>query len=222
MKTASPPAPPPAAAPRRARGRPRCFDFDEALDRAMQVFWQKGYEAASLQDLTEAMGINPPSLYAAFGDKEGLFVAAVKRYHLQVQGSCPYQEEATARESVERLLTDLATLFTDPHHPRGCLSVMALTTSATTSERVQEILAAERAAAKGRLRARIQRGVQEGELPADTDVTALANFYGALIAGMSLQAREGVPRRTLLATVRTAMGAWPAPAKRPTRRKVPN
>jgi AcrR family transcriptional regulator len=215
MKSASSPASPPEAAPRRPRGRPRCFDCDQALDRAMTVFWQKGYEAASLQDLTEAMGISPPSLYAAFGDKEGLFVAAVKRYHAQAKdmgSGC--QEAATARDSVEGLLTMAANFFTDPEHPRGCFSVMALTTAGSTSERVQQILAEERAAAKERLRGRIQRGMREGELPADTDATALANLYGAVLAGMSLQAREGASRKALLAMVQSAMRAWPEAPKR--------
>ncbi|HZZ91903.1 MAG TPA: TetR/AcrR family transcriptional regulator [Usitatibacter sp.] len=181
----------------------------------MTVFWQKGYEAASLQDLTEAMGISPPSLYAAFGDKEGLFVAAVKRYHAQAKAmGTGCQEAATARDSVEGLLTLAANFFTDPQHPRGCFSVMAMTTAASTSERVQQILCEERAAAKERLRGRIQRGIREGELPPDTDATALANLYGAVLAGMSLQAREGASRKALLAMVETAMRAWPEAPKR--------
>ncbi len=198
---------------RRPRGRPRSFDREQALDRAMDVFWSKGFEGASLSDLTEAMGINPPSLYAAFGDKEGLFVEAVRRYHARLQGTCPYQEQPTAREAVARLLTDLASIFTDPSHPRGCLAVMAATTSASSSPKLQELLAEQRGQAKARLRARIERGVKEGELPADTDVGALTNFYAAVINGMSLQARDGVSRKGLLAMVDTAMRAWPVAAK---------
>jgi len=194
---------------RRSRGRPRSFDREQALDAAMKVFWSKGFEGASLAELTEAMGINPPSLYAAFGDKEGLFVEAVKRYHANLQETCPYQDKATARESVETLLTDLASIFTDPDHPKGCLAVMAATTSASAGPKLQELLAEQRNQAKARLRERIARGVKEGELPPDTDVIGLTHFYAAVINGMSLQARDGVSRKALISMVETAMRAWP-------------
>ena len=199
---------------RRGRGRPRSFDREQALDAAMNVFWSKGFEGASLAELTEAMGINPPSLYAAFGDKEGLFVEAVKRYHSKVQETCPYQDRPTAREAIETLLTDLASIFTDPNHPKGCLAVMAATTSAAAGPKLQELLAEQRGQAKARLRERIQRGVKEGELPEDTDVAGLTNFYAAVINGMSLQARDGVSRKSLIAMVDTAMRAWPESKKR--------
>jgi AcrR family transcriptional regulator len=206
------PRTPEPAAPRRPRGRPRAFDRDQALDRAMDVFWSKGYEAASLTDLTRAMGINPPSLYAAFGDKEGLFIEAVRRYHTRVQQECFCPGDVTARDSIESLLTELARVFTDASHPRGCLAVIAMTTAAGTSPRLQRLLAEQRTLAHGRLRDRIQHGVTTGELPPGTDVAALADFYAAVIAGMSLQAREGASRKALLAMAGTAMRAWPAAA----------
>ena len=214
------PTSPRAAVPRRPRGRPRKFDRDLALARAMEVFWSRGYEGASLADLTKAMGINPPSLYAAFGDKENLFIEAVQRYHENVRQSCPYAGEPTARDAVERLLTELATLFTDRSHPAGCLAVMAMITSSTSSARLQKMLADERALARGRLRERIQLGVKEGDVPADTDVGALTDFYVAMINGMSLQAREGASRKSVIAMVETAMRAWPPQPKRPVRRKA--
>jgi AcrR family transcriptional regulator len=216
MKTAVPAS----ASLRRPRGRPREFDRDQALARAIEVFWSKGYEAASLADLTRAMGINPPSLYAAFGDKENLFIEAVHRYHENVRQSCPYAGEPTARAAVERLLTELATLFTDRSHPAGCLAVMAMVTSSTSSARLQRMLADERANAKARLRERIQRGVKEGDLPRATDISALTAFYVAVIMGMSLSAREGASRKALLTMVETAMRAWPAAPKRAARRKL--
>lgn len=215
MKTAVPAS----VALRRPRGRPREFDRDQALARAVEVFWSKGYEAASLADLTRAMGINPPSLYAAFGDKESLFIEAVHRYHENVRQSCPYAGEPTARSAVARLLTELATLFTDRSHPAGCLAVMAMVTSSTSSARLQRMLADERANAKARLRERIQLGVKEGDLPPDTDISALTDFYVAVIMGMSLSAREGASRKALLAMVETAMRAWPASPRHGTRRK---
>ncbi|HXS51468.1 MAG TPA: TetR/AcrR family transcriptional regulator [Usitatibacter sp.] len=216
MKTAVPPA----ATLRRPRGRPREFDRDQALARAMEVFWSKGYEAASLADLTRAMGINPPSLYAAFGDKENLFIEAVHRYHENVRQSCPYAGEPTARAAVARLLTELATLFTDRSHPAGCLAVMAMVTSSTSSARLQRMLADERANARARLRERIQLGVKEGDLPAATEISALTEFYAAVIMGMSLCAREGATRKSLLTMVETAMRAWPPSPKRAARRKL--
>lgn len=210
-----------ANAARRPRGRPRAFDRDHALARAMDVFWSKGYEAASIADLTKAMDINPPSLYAAFGDKEDLFIEAVRRYHENVRQSCPYAGEATARDAVERLLAELATLFTDRSHPAGCLAVMAMITSSTSSARLQKMLSDERSEARSRLRERIRQGVQDGEVAAATDVGALTDFYVAVINGMSLQAREGASRKSLLSMVETAMRAWPGvPAKRSARSKL--
>jgi len=215
MKTNS--APP--AKVRRPRGRPRSFDRDAALDAAMQVFWAKGFEAASLSDLTKAMGINPPSLYATFGDKEKLFLEASERYMANIWAACPYTCEPTARGAVERLLTDLAEEFTDSGHPRGCMIVMAAATATGTSAHFQQALARQRDEGKARLRQRIQQGIKDGDLPADADATVLANFYSAIIAGMSMQAREGASRKTLLGMVETAMRAWPqGPAARQPKR----
>jgi TetR/AcrR family transcriptional regulator, copper-responsive repressor len=193
----------------RPRGRPRSFDRDAALEAAMTVFWNKGFEGTSISDLTAAMGINPPSLYAAFGDKEGLFLEAVERYEERQGEACPYCEEPTARASVERLLRDMAAEFTSSCHPRGCMMVMATATSAASTRRLQKALTTRREAGRARLRARIERGIADRDLPADTDVAALSDFYMAVIVGMSLQAREGATRKALLAMVETAMRAWP-------------
>ena len=219
-KVETPPTPPPAGAPRRPRGRPRSFDRDQALDRAMDVFWSKGFEAASLSDLTKAMGINPPSLYAAFGDKEGLFIESVRRYYAHVQEECSGGDELGTREWMETFLSELAKVFTDTSHPRGCLGVMAMTTALESSPRMQAFLMEKRAASKARMRARIQKGIDAGELAADADATALTNFYSAVIGGMGLQAREGSSRKALLAMVETAMRAWPGGGKRAPRAKV--
>ncbi|MGE5095129.1 MAG: TetR/AcrR family transcriptional regulator [Betaproteobacteria bacterium] len=201
-----------APRPRKPRGRPRSFDREAALDAAMKVFWSKGYEGASLAELTDAMGINPPSLYAAFGDKEGLFLEAAARYEAQLRDACPYADEPTARESVEKLLTDLVGVFTGTGHPRGCMLVLAAAT-ASASPRLQAALAERRAGARARFKSRIEQGIREGELPADTDSGSLANFYVAVIIGMAMQARDGATRKGLLATVESAMRAWPEPPK---------
>ena len=207
-KTSSPPAK--AAAPKRPRGRPRSFDRERALEQAMEVFWSKGFEGASLADLTEAMGINPPSLYAAFGDKEQLFLEAVERYTTQRGESCPYCEEPTARAAVEKLLVYMAEELTSSEHPRGCMMVMAAATSSRSSEKLQAALTAKRMASRASLKARIERGIKEGDVPRGTDVSELADFYSTIMTGMSLQARDGASRKSLLATVRQAMAVFPA------------
>ena len=203
---------------RKPRGRPRSFDRDEALERAMEVFWRRGFEGASLNDLTGAMGINPPSLYAAFGDKEHLFLEAVERYLKKRDDECPYEDAPTAQEAIEKLLTYVATEFTRPCNPRGCLMVMAATTSSASSARLQSALAQHRAASRTCLKARIDRGLAEGELPRGTDTGALADFYHSIVAGMSLQARDGASRKSLMAIAKTAMHAWPDRIKGPVKR----
>jgi TetR/AcrR family transcriptional regulator, copper-responsive repressor len=201
--------PPEAAAPLKPRGRPRSFDRDAALAAAMDVFWQKGFEATSISDLTEAMGINPPSLYSAFGDKEQLFLEAIETYSKRRGESCPYSDEPTARGAVETLLTYMAQDLTESSHPRGCLMMMAAATAANTSAALQKVLAQKRLASRECLRARIKRGIDEGDVPAGTDATALADFYSTILAGMSLQARDGASRRSLMATVAQAMSPFP-------------
>ena len=197
------------AKPRRPRGRPRSFDRDAALESAMEVFWEKGFEAASISDLTEAMGLNPPSLYSAFGDKEGLFIEAVDRYANGNQTSCPYADEATARGAIERLLTYSAHELTESSHPRGCLMAMATTTAVNSSDRLQKVIADKRASAREHLRERIKRGIKDGDVPAGTDASALADFYFTILSGMSMQAREGATRKSLIATVEQAMSLFP-------------
>ncbi len=197
------------APPAKRRGRPRSFDRESALERAMEVFWKHGFEGTSIHDLTHAMGINPPSLYAAFGDKEQLFLEAVERYQSTRGEACPYADEPTARGAIERLLRYTASEFCRPCNPRGCLMVMSATTSSTSSPRLQSALAKRRDASRERLKARIDRGLKEGELPPGTNTAALASFYATVLSGMSLQARDGATRKSLMATVDMAMRAWP-------------
>jgi AcrR family transcriptional regulator len=200
------------AAPRRPRGRPLSFDRDAALETAMHVFWERGYEAASISDLTTAMGITPPSLYTAFGDKEQLFLEAIERYALGY-GSISaraLKEEPTARRAIERWLHEAASELTEPCHPKGCMVVMAATNCSSAAERVQSALARRRAEAIANVTQRIEGAIAAGELPVDTDAQDLANFYATVYQGMSLQAKDGATREALLATVKAAMRAWPA------------
>ena len=209
----------PAARPRKPRGRPRAFDREAALEQAMEVFWSKGYEAASISDLTGAMGVSPPSLYAAFGDKERLFLEAVERYQRTRGESCPYCDEPTARGAIEKLLTYMAEELTTGSHPRGCMMMMAAATSANASRGLQARLARDRAESHARMRARIERGIADGDVPPGTDAGALADFFAALITGMSMQARDGVSRASLLETVRRAMTLFPEAARASLRKR---
>jgi AcrR family transcriptional regulator len=194
------------------------------LERAMEVFWRQGFEGSSLHDLTEAMGINPPSLYAAFGDKERLYLECVERYQEKRGGACPYADEPTARGAIGKLLLYMATELTKPCNPRGCMMVMSAATCSTSSEEMQKALQDRREASRCRIKDRIERGQKEGDVAASVDAGALADFYAAVIAGMSLQARDdGVSRKNLLAMVETAMRAWPPDPKhasRPSRRAI--
>lgn len=196
----------------RTRGRPRSFDRDVALERAMLLFWRRGFEATSISDLTAEMGITPPSLYAAFGDKERLFLEAVQRYLDQSSGCSDqiFAEEATARGAIDRLLRSAAEGLTRTDRPSGCMIVTAATNCCPESAGIQAGLARHRAEAAERLRARIAQGVADGELTADTDVAGLATFYTTVIQGMTVQARDGAARETLLAAAAAAMRAWPA------------
>ena len=195
--------------PRKPRGRPRSFDRAAALESALEVFWAKGYEATSISDLTAAMGINPPSLYAAFGDKERLFLEAVDRYEKLQGDSCPYCEEPTARGAFAKLLTYMAEELTSTTPPRGCLLMMAIATSNSASAEMQAALARRRNEAHAGMKARIEQGIRDGDVPRGTDAAALSDFYVTIISGMSMQARDGATRKSLLATAERAMSIFP-------------
>lgn len=192
------------------RGRPRSFERDVALRRAMEVFWAKGYDGASLADLTAAMGINAPSLYAAFGSKEALFREAVALYGAtegtEIWTALP--EAPTAREAIERFLYASAVSFTRPDRPAGCLVVLGALLASEANASVCRELRESRAGNVGALRERLERARAEGDLPASLDCEAVATFYATVQQGMSIQARDGASRATLLAVADCAMAAW--------------
>jgi AcrR family transcriptional regulator len=177
----------------------------------MQVFWRQGYESTSLSDLTAAMGINPPSLYAAFGDKERLFFESIERY-LKGFGSSPIQyfdEQPTARTAIEGFLKGVARELTSHSHPPGCMVVSAALSCSDDSVHVQAKLAVYRKMAQSRIQGRIEKGMSEGEISPDTDAHLLARFFVTVIQGMTVQARDGASREDLEAVVDVAMVAWP-------------
>ncbi|MYV66919.1 TetR family transcriptional regulator [Streptomyces sp. SID2131] len=194
----------------RQRGRPRSFDRSTALEQATMAFWEHGYETTSVSDLTRAMGISAPSLYAAFGDKKTLFEEVVETYVLShgAYGGRAFAEEPTARDAVGRMLREAAGLFTESGHPRGCLVISAATNCSTPE--VEEALRDRRNANLAFFEDRIRRDVESGGLPAGTDPGALARFSGAVLQGMSQQARDGATAEELAAVAEAAMRAWPA------------
>ncbi|WP_308367626.1 TetR/AcrR family transcriptional regulator [Streptomyces sp. ISL-36] len=192
------------------RGRPRSFDRPTALERATMAFWEHGYETTSVSDLTRVMGISAPSLYAAFGDKRTLFEEVVEAYagSYGAYGGRAFAEEPTARGALGRMLREAADVFTDPCHPRGCLMISAAINCSTPE--VEEGLRERRNANLAAFEARIRKGVDAGELPAGTDAGTLARFCGAVLQGMSQQARDGATRTELEAVAEAAMLAWPS------------
>lgn len=194
------------------RGRPRNFDRAQALQKAMEVFWSKGYEGASLTDLTEAMGINSPSLYGAFGSKEGLFREAVQLYRDTEGGSARRALLAapTARDAIEAMLLASAERFTAPGLPPGCMIVLGAPAGCDNQDGVGLFLGDNRREMQSRILARLTAGAAQGELPAGADLKGLAAFYTTVLHGMSIQARDGASRKTLQAVARQAMRAWDA------------
>lgn len=192
------------------RGRPRGFDRPAALRRAMEVFWRQGYDGTSMVDLTTAMGINSPSLYAAFGCKEALFREAVALYGT-AEGSASRRalvEQPTARRAVDAMLRDSALIFADQTSPSGCLVTLGAVCGPESEAAVRDHLRERRQEIHDLLRERLVRAVADGELAPATDTEAVAAFYDTVLQGLSLQARDGASREMLIAIVDCAMAAW--------------
>ncbi|WBL81740.1 TetR/AcrR family transcriptional regulator [Bradyrhizobium xenonodulans] len=196
-------------------GRPREFDAETALDQAMEVFWRHGYEGATIAQLTEAMGINPPSLYACFGNKEGLLKAALDRY-TKLRGIWMDEVVAapTARDVAERMLMGIADKQTDPANPPGCLLVQGGIACGTGSENVPFELAARRAQNEDQLRDRFVRAKAEGDLKDSADPAALARYVSAVAVGMGVMASSGADREALRQVASVAMQAVEAQSGR--------
>ncbi|WP_371479975.1 TetR/AcrR family transcriptional regulator [Kitasatospora sp. NBC_00315] len=195
--------------PTAPRGRPRSFDRERALARAVDLFWEHGYEATSVADLTTAMGIRPPSLYAAFGDKRSLFeevVASYRRTHGSVLAQA-LDEGPTVRAGVARMLLSAAAEYTDPAHPWGCL--LTSSTVNCTSPEVENGLRDVRNGNVAALESWIRADVAAGREAPGADAAALALFTGTVLQGMSQRARDGATRAELEQVAELAMRAWP-------------
>jgi AcrR family transcriptional regulator len=192
------------------RGRPREFCVDEALAAALRVFWSKGYEGASMADLTEAMGITKPSLYAAFGNKEQLFIKALDLYErekLDYIGKA--LAEPTARKVAEHLLRGALDNQTSTCEPKGCLGVISSVACGAEAESIRRFVLERGASARRALVKRLERAKDEGDLPAYVDVEGLTSYLYAILQGMAVQAGAGASREELERLIETSLMVWP-------------
>jgi AcrR family transcriptional regulator len=194
-----------------ARGRPREFDRDAVLRRAMGLFWERGYEGTSLSDLARAMGIASASIYACFGDKESLFREAVMLYGT-IAGEPPrraLRERETARAAIEAMLRATADSITGSGTPHGCMLILAAPTGAAENRRVRAFLAGLRREMLSAIRDRLARGVADGDVVASpSGLDAIARYYTTVVQGLSVQARDGASRTELHAVITCAMAGW--------------
>ncbi|KHO27106.1 TetR family transcriptional regulator [Mycolicibacterium setense] len=192
------------------RGRPRAFDRDTALQAALDVFWERGYEGARVSDLTAAMGLNAPSLYATFGSKEDLFREAVAYYNAPDRSptTMALRRPGPVRDAVEAMLRDNVRDYADPATPPGCLIVLAGIAYSSETEVMRDLLKSCREEDRARLLGRIREGMTDGELPEGLDAQRLASFMITVLYGLSIQARDGASRADMDATVDMAMMAW--------------
>jgi AcrR family transcriptional regulator len=195
---------------RRAAGRPRGFDPDAALERALLVFWEQGYEGASLATLTEAMGISTTSMYATFGNKEELFRKALERY---TEGPSAYVaralEEPTAFDVATAIIAGTIRTTTRPAGPHGCLGVQGALATGDAGRGARDLLVDWRDDGYSTLRDRFGQAVDDGDLPPEADPAVLARYLTALAYGIAVQAASGVGRGELQEMADAALRAWP-------------
>ena len=194
-------------------GRPREFDIDDAIEKATGLFWRNGYEGTSLNDLTTAIGITPPSFYFAFGSKEGLFKKVIERYYAEQSKIVEAAfREPSARGVAARFLRGFADVLTDPHHAPGCLA-MNSSLPCAGGDPLREWLAELREQMRTRLRDRFAKARGSETFPAGMDADSLARLVLVIAWGMAVEAQSGASRKDLRRTIDLALRAWPdAPA----------
>jgi len=192
------------------QGRPLGFDPDEALEAALRVFWRQGYEGTAISDLTAAMGINRPSIYGTFGNKEALFRKALDRYSERITSyTAEALKEPTARAVAERLMVGTADLLSCPGNPKGCLMVQGALACGDEADPIRKELIARRATGETALRERFARAKAEEDLPAGADAGDLARYVMAVMHGMSVQVAGGATRKELQGVIDLSLRAWP-------------
>lgn len=195
---------------KKKRGRPKCFDEQEVLQKAMLLFWEHGYEATSISDLTQALEITAPSLYSAFGDKEGLFYKSIDYY--LAHEACPIEtiflEAKTAKIAFELYLYDNVKRLVQPNKPAGCMLVVAAMNCSDATQDVQQNLLDKRIKTKEKLLERLKQGVEQGDLPSNAPLQDMTDFYATVIQGLTIQARDGASTDQLHKVVEHAMKAW--------------
>jgi len=195
---------------RRKTGRPLSFDRDAALNQAMLTFWRHGYETTSIADLTTAMGVTAPSIYTAFGDKRRLFLEAAQRYAGDPEALAEAVSSApTAYDAARAMLISAAITYTGDGTPPGCLLASATASGSAASTDVQAAIADIRRSITAHMRDRIDRDIAIGALPPSTDASALAGLVMTIAQGMSVLARDGTPRASLMSIVEISLKAWP-------------
>jgi AcrR family transcriptional regulator len=194
----------------RKTGRPLSFDRSMALDRAMETFWRYGYDGASINILTTEMGITAPSLYTAFGDKQRLYLEALDRYMHRpgLDLTDLLENSPTAYDAIKQMLVGGTKQQTRPGRPRGCM-LMSASVNTPAESSLEKAVIQRRKAMQKMIERRISRGIEDGDVPSETSVTDVANFYVMVLQGMSVQARDGAGQKDLLAVVNRSLMCWP-------------
>ncbi len=197
--------------PKKSPGRPVSFDHDEALDKALNLFWLRGYEGTTMAELTKVMGLNRPSIYAAFGNKDELFQKAVNRYISEPTAFIAEAlKKSKSRDAVNKLLNDAADFMTKKNTPPGCMVVLSALVCGKESENIKKFLISCRDNLECALVQRFKVARKNKELPPDTNISELAKYYVTIHQGMAVQAASGATKKELLSIARMAMNAWPS------------
>ncbi|MDQ9833016.1 TetR/AcrR family transcriptional regulator [Acinetobacter soli] len=195
---------------KKKRGRPKCFDEQQALEKAMLLFWAHGYEATSINDLTQALNVTAPSLYSTFGDKVTLFYKSIDYY--LAHEACPieriFEQAKTAKIAFELYFYDNLNRLLQPNKPSGCMLVVATMNCSESTQQVQHTLLSKRLKTKHKLLERLQQGIIDGDLPGNAPIETMTDFYATLLQGLTLQARDGADLAQLTAVVKYAMQSW--------------